>query len=101
MADEAFSNPEVADYLNQHFISIKIDREQRPDIDQFLMSFITSTQGYGGWPLNAFLAPDLKPFFAGTYFPVENSLGRPGFSSVLKLVHQWYHQHQKNIQSFA
>jgi len=71
MASEAFSNKEIADFLNANFVSIKVDREQRPDIDKYLMSFLVETQGQGGWPLNAFLTPDLKPILALTYVPVE------------------------------
>ncbi len=86
MASEAFSNKEIADFLNQNFISIKVDREQRPDIDQFLMSFLIETQGQGGWPLNAFLTPDLRPILALTYVPVEPKHNLPGFLQVLNFI---------------
>lgn len=86
MAAEAFSDNEVADYLNANFISIKVDREQRPDIDHYLMSFLVETQGQGGWPLNAFLEPDIKPLMAVTYVPVTAQYGMMPFIELLKFV---------------
>ena len=74
MAKEAFSDKSIADFLNKHFVSIKIDREQRPDIDQFMMSFIQETQGQGGWPLNVFFDSNTNPFFAMTYAPIPSLL---------------------------
>src|SRR3989344_2564319 len=79
MAAEAFSDLEVADYLNENFVPIKVDREQRPDIDNYLMSFLVKTQGQGGWPLNAFLQPDLKPILAVTYVPLIPNYGMMPF----------------------
>jgi uncharacterized protein YyaL (SSP411 family) len=70
MAAEAFSDAEVADAINRNFIAIKVDREERPDIDHFLMQFLLATRGQGGWPLNAFLTPNLRPMLALTYIPV-------------------------------
>jgi len=67
MASEAFSDSATADYLNSNFICIKVDREQRPDIDQYMMDFINSQNGRGGWPLNVFLTPSMRPIFAMTY----------------------------------
>ena len=72
MASEAFSDPDTAAYLNEHFICIKVDREQRPDIDQYLMDFINNQNGRGGWPLNVFVTPDLRPVYALTYAPVQS-----------------------------
>src|SRR5512133_2742043 len=72
MAAGAFSDRETADYMNEHFINSKIDREQRPDIDQFLMDFINSQQGHGGWPLNVFLTSSMDPVYALTYAPAED-----------------------------
>ncbi len=83
MAREAFSDDECADILNRHFVSIKIDREQRPDIDHYMMSFLVATTGSGGWPLNVFLTPDAKPFFAMTYAATEPRFNRPAFSDIL------------------
>jgi len=86
MAAEAFSDKEVAKYLNTNFVSIKVDREQRPDIDHYFMAFITQTTGQGGWPLNIFLSPDGKPLTALTYAPLEPKHGMPAFIEILKSV---------------
>ena len=86
MAKEAFSNHEIARYLNKHFISIKVDREQRPDIDQYFMSFIQSTTGRGGWPLNVFLSPDANPIIAFTYIPLESRYGMPAMLDLLQSI---------------
>ncbi len=86
MASEAFSNKEIADYLNENYISIKVDREQRPDIDQYFMAFLIRTSGSGGWPLNAFLSPDAQPIAAFTYIPVERRYGMQGMIEILKAV---------------
>ncbi len=84
MERESFENPATAAFLNEHFISIKVDREERPDVDKIYMTFVQATTGQGGWPLNVFLAPDLKPFFGGTYFPPDNRQGRSSFLEVLR-----------------
>jgi len=84
MANEVFSDSEIADFLNANFVSIKIDREQRPDIDQYMMDLLVRQTGHGGWPLNIFLSPDRKPLFGVTYMPVEPKYGMPGFIEVLK-----------------
>ena len=84
MEGEAFSDPAIADYLNAHFLPIKVDREERPDLDSIYMQALQMMTGQGGWPLNIFLSPgDLVPFYGGTYFPVEPKYGRPGFLQVL------------------
>ncbi len=83
MEHESFENPDIAALMNKYFINIKVDREQRPDIDEIYMSFTTAMTGSGGWPMSVFLTPDLKPFFTGTYFPPDDRYGRPGFSKVL------------------
>ena len=101
MAKEAFADSSVADYLNKHFVSIKVDREQRPDIDQHFMNFLTKTQGGGGWPMNVILTPGQKPFFAGTYFPPVSAYGRPGFKQVLGKVYDWYQKNYQNIKSYV
>ena len=85
MERESFENQAVADFLNAHFVSIKVDREERPDVDKIYMTFVQATTGQGGWPLSVFLTPDRKPFFGGTYFPPDaRSVGRPGFLTVLR-----------------
>ena len=84
MERESFEDAHLADYLNQHFISIKVDREERPDVDKIYMTFVQATTGQGGWPLNCFLTPDRHPFFGGTYFPPVARQGRSSFLDVLR-----------------
>jgi uncharacterized protein YyaL (SSP411 family) len=86
MERESFESGEVAEVLNRDFVSIKVDREERPDVDRIYMTFVQATTGSGGWPMSVFLTPDLKPFFGGTYFPPDNRYGRPGFKSLLEHV---------------
>ena len=86
MAHESFENVDSAALLNAHFISIKVDREERPDVDKVYMSYVQAMTGSGGWPLSAWLTPDLKPFYGGTYFPPEDRHGRTGFPSVLRAI---------------
>ncbi|CAM2976934.1 thioredoxin domain-containing protein [Rariglobus hedericola] len=86
MAHESFENEAIASLLNEHFISIKVDREERPDVDKVYMSYVQAMTGHGGWPLSAWLTPDLKPFYGGTYFPPEDRHGRSGFPSVLSAI---------------
>ena len=90
MARESFSDEEVAKYLNEHFVSIKVDREERPDIDSVYMKVCQMMTGHGGWPLTIFMTPDKVPFFAGTYFPKKERYGMPGFMEVLKHLHHTY-----------
>ncbi len=86
MAHECFENADIAALLNAHFVSIKVDREERPDVDKVYMSYVQAMTGHGGWPLSAWLTPDLKPFFGGTYFPPEDRHGRPGFPTLLRTI---------------
>lgn len=86
MAHESFENAETASLLNENFVSIKVDREERPDVDKVYMTFVQATTGSGGWPMSVFLTPDLKPFLGGTYFPPEDRYGRPGFPTVLQRI---------------
>ena len=83
MERESFENEATADILNRHFISIKVDREERPDVDRIYMAFVQATTGSGGWPMSVFLTPSLEPFFGGTYFPPDSRFGRPGFPQLL------------------
>ena len=83
MERESFSDKHIAKIMNDHFISIKVDREQRPDVDNIYMTAVQMMTGIGGWPLSVFLTPDGKPFYGGTYFPPTDSFGRPGFDRVL------------------
>jgi len=82
MERESFDNESIAAILNENFVCIKVDREERPDLDDIYMAASMSISGQGGWPLNVFLTPELKPFFAGTYFPPGDSAGRPGFATL-------------------
>ena len=94
MERESFEDEKIGAYLREHFISIKLDREERPDVDKIYMTFVQSTTGSGGWPLNVFLTPERKPFFGGTYFPPDNRYGRGSFLSVLKQVADvWRERH--------
>ena len=86
MERESFENAATAQLLNAHFISIKVDREERPDVDKIYMTFVQAMTGQGGWPLNVFLTPELKPFYGGTYWPPEPRFGRPSFQQVLQSV---------------
>ncbi len=90
MEEESFENRTIADFLNQHFVSIKVDREERPDVDHVYMQAVMAMAGAGGWPLSVFLTPEGKPFYGGTYFPPEDRWGRAGFMTVLKaLAGKW------------
>ncbi|HEX2925653.1 MAG TPA: thioredoxin domain-containing protein [Ruminiclostridium sp.] len=100
MERESFEDEEVAHVLNRDFICIKVDREERPDIDSIYMSVCQSLTGHGGWPLTVFLTPDKQPFYAGTYFPKENSRGLMGLMSLLKSVKQaWDNQREHLLES--
>ena len=92
MEHESFENPAIADALNDDFVSIKVDREERPDVDRVYMTFVQATTGSGGWPMSVWLTPELKPFFGGTYFPPTSRWGRPGFLDVLgEIARVWKH----------
>ena len=100
MARESFEDPEIAALLNQNFVSIKIDREERPDLDRVYMLATQALTGAGGWPMSVFVTHDLKPFYAGTYFPPEERYGKPGFPDLLKAIHQaWLSDREKILQS--
>ena len=101
MAREAFSDPETADYFNANFVSIKVDREQRPDIDQYLMNFIQARTGSGGWPLNVFLTPDLKPLHALTYAPLRTSGNRYSFLYIAEAVIEFLKSRSDSIIQFS
>jgi uncharacterized protein YyaL (SSP411 family) len=101
MARESFSNPEIAKVMNANFINIKVDREERPDVDKVYMTFVQSTTGSGGWPLSVWLTPDLKPFVGGTYFPPQDAFGRPGFKSVLEQLAKAWKNEEKQIRAAA
>jgi hypothetical protein len=96
MAHESFESEEVAAIMNREFVNIKVDREERPDVDRVYMTFVQATTGGGGWPMSVWLTPDLKPFVGGTYFPPDDRYGQPGFKSVLeRIATAWKQDHEK------
>jgi uncharacterized protein YyaL (SSP411 family) len=102
MEHESFQDPETARILNEHFVSIKVDREERPDLDQIYMAAVQAMTGQGGWPMSVFLTPDLKPFYGGTYFPPEDRFGRPSFKRLLQsLADAWQSQRDRVQESCA
>ena len=101
MAHESFENEDVAKFMNENFINIKVDREERPDIDDIYQKVCQIATGQGGWPLSIFLTPDQKPFYVGTYFPVLDSHGRPGFGSICRQLSQAWVEKPKDIEKSA
>jgi uncharacterized protein len=99
MAHESFESEEVAAIMNREFVNIKVDREERPDVDRVYMTFVQATTGGGGWPMSVWLTPDLKPFVGGTYFPPEDRYGQPGFKKVLeRIATAWKENHEKIVE---
>jgi uncharacterized protein YyaL (SSP411 family) len=101
MENESFTDIRIAEILNEHFISVKVDREQRPDVDDVYMSAVQAMTGTGGWPLSVFLTPDGKPFYGGTYFPPKNSFGRPAFEQVLLAVAESWEKNRRELMESA
>jgi uncharacterized protein YyaL (SSP411 family) len=101
MEHESFENPEIAALMNEHFINIKVDREERPDLDQIYMTAVQAMTGHGGWPMSVFLTPDLKPFYGGTYFPPTDARGMAGFPRVLLGVHHAWEGRRDEIRQSA
>ncbi|XP_063223640.1 spermatogenesis-associated protein 20 isoform X2 [Bacillus rossius redtenbacheri] len=102
MERESFENEEIAKVMNEHFVNIKVDREERPDVDKIYMTFVQATSGHGGWPMSVFLTPALQPIMGGTYFPPEDQWHRPGFRTMLlRVVQQWKDNRQKFAESGA
>lgn len=101
MERESFEDVVVARFMNEHFTNIKIDREERPDIDHTLMEAVQTMTGQGGWPLHVFLTPDLKPFYGGTYFPPQRMHGRPSWLEVLQSIHRAWNSESSNIHEQA
>lgn len=104
MERESFENPEIANILNSNFIPVKVDREERPDVDRIYMNYVQATTGSGGWPLNVFITPDLEPIFGGTYWPGPGSttvLGdHPSFLEILERIKDvWQTQRQRCLES--
>jgi uncharacterized protein len=101
MERESFENQSVADFMNQHFVCIKVDREERPDVDQIYMEACQVISGSGGWPLNCFLTPDTRPFFAGTYYPPQPGYGRPSWQQILQNMAGAYQQKRDIVEEQA
>src|SRR6266496_4381438 len=101
MERESFENDAIAALMNERFVNIKIDREERPDLDEIYMAATQLLTGQGGWPNSVFLTPDLKPFFAGTYFPPASRWGRPGFADVLRSVSETYVSKKDDVRRMA
>lgn len=101
MERESFENDSIAAIMNEYFVSIKVDREERPDLDDIYMSFVQMSTGSGGWPMSVFLTPDGKPFFGGTYFPPEDAYGRPGFPQILYAVEETWKTDREGITNGA
>ncbi|MCK7500630.1 MAG: DUF255 domain-containing protein [Comamonadaceae bacterium] len=97
-----YSNPDIAKLMNLWFVNIKIDREERPDLDEIYMLATQLMTGHGGWPNNVFLTPDLKPFHAGSYFPpADDEFGRPGFTTILRALHEEWTAHPERLRERA
>ncbi len=97
MEEESFEHADIANLMNESFVSVKVDREERPDIDHIYMQAVMAMTGSGGWPMSVFLTHDLKPFYGGTYFPPEDRWGRPGFPSVLKTISSHWKNNRANV----
>src|SRR5580765_1225219 len=101
MEHESFENAAVSAVLNEHFVSMKVDREERPDVDRVYMTFVQATTGSGGWPMSVWLTPDLKPFYGGTYFPPTSKWGRPGFVDILQEIARVWRAEPAKVQESA
>ena len=101
MEHECFENVAIAGLMNDHFINIKVDREERPDLDQVYMTAVQALTGHGGWPMSVFLTPELQPFYGGTYFPPADARGMPGFPRVLLSVHRAWEERRDEILASA
>src|SRR5512140_2803264 len=101
MERESFENEDVAQILNEHFVPVKVDREERPDLDRVYMLFVQASTGSGGWPMSVWLTPEGKPFFGGTYFPPDNRYGRPGFKAVLEYLARMWRTDRAKLESGA
>ncbi len=101
MAHESFEDPEVAALLNSEFIPVKVDREERPDVDRVYMAFVQATTGSGGWPMSVWLMPDGRPFYGGTYFPPRAQWGRPGFADLLRELARLWREDRARVEQAA
>ncbi len=101
MAHECFEDPQIAEVMNRHFVCVKVDREERPDVDAIYMESVQAMTGHGGWPLNVFLTPDQVPFYGGTYFPPAPRGGMPGWVQVLEAIAQTWATKRDEIDEQA
>src|SRR5690349_8623003 len=101
MERESFEDPETAAYMNEHFVPVKVDREERPDVDAIYMEAVQSMTGHGGWPMTVFLDPDGVPFYGGTYFPPDESRGMPSFRMVMEAVVDAFERQREEIRERA
>src|SRR6266700_7346279 len=101
MDRESYEDPEMAAIINEHYVAVKVDRDERPDVDSRYQSAVSAISGQGGWPLTGFLLPDGKPFFGGTYFPPEDQMGRPGFRRVLLAVAESFKSKRTDLERAA
>ncbi|MBI3023573.1 MAG: thioredoxin domain-containing protein, partial [Thaumarchaeota archaeon] len=101
MERESFENEKIAKILNENFVPIKVDREERPDVDEVYMKAVTSLTGQGGWPLSVFLTPELKPFYVGTYYPPEPRHGLPGFLQLLQFASSLWRGKRSEVEQNA
>ncbi|MEX2373004.1 MAG: thioredoxin domain-containing protein, partial [Dehalococcoidia bacterium] len=101
MAHESFEDHGIAAMMNNDFVNVKVDREERPDVDSVYMTFTQAMTGQGGWPMTVFLTPDLEPFYAGTYFPPTDQYGRPGFPRLLESVANAWRDDRANVTAKA
>src|SRR5947208_3660632 len=101
MERQSFENDAIAGEMNQRFINIKVDREERPDVDQLYMTAVQVLTRQGGWPMSVFLTPELQPFYGGTYFPPTDMYGRPGFVSVLRGIDAAYRERREQVDQTA
>src|SRR5262245_24846217 len=101
MEHESFEDPEIGRILNDNFVSIKVDREERPDLDQIYMTAVQLLTHSGGWPMSVWLTPDLRPFYGGTYFPPTSRWGRPGFVDILQEIARVWRSEREKVQESA
>ena len=101
MEHESFENEEIAASMNEHFVNIKVDREERPDLDAIYMEAVVALTGHGGWPMTVFLTPDGEPFYGGTYFPPEPRHGMPGFPQVLDAIAEAWRDRRDEVATSA
>src|SRR5262244_2437470 len=101
MDRESYDNPEIAEIINDKFVAVKVDRDERPDVDGRYQAAVSAISGQGSWPLTAFLTPDGKPFYGGTYFPPDDGYGRPSFRRVLTAISDAYREKHNDVAEQA